>query len=69
MSPGVFPYKSHMGIYRPKTGMAFAPFRSGTDVDFAHFCLESGMVYEGYGSVWTYLSFQFQMNKKERGIC
>ena len=27
------------------------------------------MVYEGYGSVWTYLSFQFQMNEKERGIC
>ena len=22
-----------------------------------------------YGSVWTYLSFQFQMNKKERKIC
>ena len=23
---------------------------------------------ETYGSVWTYLSFQFQMNKKEREI-
>ena len=61
-----------MGIYRPKTGMVFAPFRSGTGVDHALpilICLESGIVYEGYGSVWTYLSFQFQMNKKERGIC
>ena len=31
-------------------------------IDFAHFGLESGMV-------WTYLSFQFQMGKKEREIC
>ena len=24
---------------------------------------------ENYGSVWTYLSFQFQMGKQEREIC
>ena len=32
----------------PQKGMVFAPFRSGTGVPFAHFCLESGMVFEGY---------------------
>ena len=35
---------------------------------FARFGVESGMVFGGnYGSVheWTYLSFQFQMNKNE----
>ena len=39
---------------------------------FAHFGLESGMVFRGnYGSVheWTYLSFQFQMNKNEIEMC
>ena len=38
---------------------------------YAHFGLESGVVFEGTtaGSVWTYLSFQFQMSKKEREIC
>ena len=42
---------------------------------FAHFSLESGRVFEGttgmYGSMgswWKYLSFQFQMSKKERQI-
>ena len=34
-----------------------------TDIDFAYKFLGN------YGSVWTYLSFQFQMNKKERKIC
>ena len=35
---------------------------------FAHFGVESGTVFRGnYGSVhkWTYLSFQFQMDKNE----
>ena len=33
-------------------------------VDFVHFSLESGMVFEGTtGESWTYLSFQLQMNK------
>ena len=39
-----------------------------TCIDFLHFSLESGMVFEGTTGVYerTYLSFQFQMNKKER---
>ena len=36
-------------------------------IDFAHFSLESGMVFEETTGV-MYLSFQFQMNKKEREI-
>ena len=49
--------------------MVFAPFRSGAGVDFAHFSLQSRMVFEDYKSVWTYWSFQFQMNQKEGAIC
>ena len=40
------------------------------DIDFAH-VFWSGIGYGfwgNYGSVWTYLSFQFQMYKKERDI-
>ena len=42
-----------------------------TGIHFAHFGLESGMVFEGTTgrSVWTYLSFQFQKGKKERQMC
>ena len=40
-----------------------------TDIDFAHFGLESGMVFKGTTrSVWTYLSSQFKMSKEEREI-
>ena len=36
-------------------------------VDFAHFGLESGLVFEGTKGAYeiVYLSCQFQMNKKE----
>ena len=41
-----------------------------TGTDFSHFGLESGYGLRGkYGSLLTYLSFQFQMRKKEREIC
>ena len=40
-----------------------------TDIDFAHFGLESGMVFKvTTRSVWTYLSSQFKMSKEEREI-
>ena len=42
----------------------FEPFCLKTGFDFAHFGLESGMVFEGT----MHLSFQFQMSKKEREI-
>ena len=40
-------------------------------VHFAHFGLESGIFLEGTTgrSVWTYLSFQFQVGKKEGETC
>ena len=42
-----------------------------TGKHFAHFGLESGVVFEGTTGVQlrTFLSFQFQMSKKEREIC
>ena len=36
-------------------------------IDFAHFGLEPGMFFEETTGV-MYLSFQFQMNKKEREV-
>ena len=38
-------------------------------IHFAHFGLESGMVFEGTTGLYECLSFQFQMNKKERKRC
>ena len=35
-------------------------------IDFAHFSLESGMVFECMN---LFMVFLFQMNKKEREIC
>ena len=45
--------------------MVLRRFGLKTGIDFAHFGLESGMVFEGTRSVRRYLSFQFQMSKKE----
>ena len=40
-------------------------------VDFVHFGLESGMVFEGTTGVYEriILSFKFQMSKKEKEMC
>ena len=41
-----------------------------TTIHFAHFGLESGMVFEGtHQECMNVLSFHFQMSKKEREIC
>ena len=42
--------------------------KTGTGIDFAHFGLESGMVFEGTTAVSQGLNV-FQMNKKQRIIC
>ena len=51
--------------------MVLPRFGLKTGIDFAHYGLESGMVFEkttgGYEII--YRRFQFQMNKKEREIC
>ena len=70
-----FPLKSHLKTPRgggegysliqavqvcaAPTGRVFAPFWSGIGYGFRG----------NYGSAWRYLSFQFQMSKKEREIC
>ena len=57
------PYISHIGTCCPKG------FGLKKGIDFAYFGLESGMLFEGnYGSLRTYLLFQFQVSKKEREI-
>ena len=40
-----------------------------TGTHFAHFCLESGMVFEGTTGVYERIYREFQMNKKEIEIC
>ena len=54
---GSLPYISHIGMCRSK-GQGFAPFWCGIGCGFQG----------NYGCVRTYLSFQFQMSKKEREI-
>ena len=44
--------------------MVFASFRSQTGIDFAHFGLESGMVFEETKEVYERI-----INKKEREKC
>ena len=59
-------YKSYRYVLPQRVGF-LRHFGLKTDIDFAHFGLESGMTFRGnYESVSTYLSFQFQMIKKER---
>ena len=66
---GSLPYISHIGMWvcAASKGRVFAPFPSENGYTFW-----SGIAY-GFqgndGSIWTYLSFQFQMkNEKERVI-
>jgi len=47
----LLPYLSLLGMYGPK-GYSFAPFRSETGTDFAHFGLESGLVFQGSTGVY-----------------
>ena len=51
-TPGVLPYISHIGMYRPK-GLGFLRrFGLKTGIDFAHLGLGLGMVFEEtYGSL------------------
>ena len=64
---GVLPYICLIGICRLKGYGFCAVLVWNGGVDFACFALNSGMVFDG--SAWTCLSFQFQMDKKERVIC
>ena len=53
----------HIGMCRPKLVLCRSDLK--TSIDFAHFGLELGVVYEGT----TASVYQFQINKKERVIC
>ena len=69
MSPGrVLPYIGHIGMCPPKRVRFLRRFGLKTCKEFAHFGLESGMVFEGATGVYERIcrSFQFQINQKER---
>ena len=51
-------------LYKPYRNV---PPQRHIPIHFVHFGLESGWVFEGTTEV--FLSFQFQMSKKEREIC
>ena len=54
----------------PQTVWVLRHFGLKRGIHFAHFGLESGIAFQwgNYGSVWTYLSFQIQVHKKEKVI-
>ena len=70
MSPGgVLPYIGHIGMCPPHQRVRFLRrFGLKTGKEFAHFGLESGMVFEETTGVYKRIcrSFQFEMNQKER---
>ena len=49
--------------------MVFGPFGLKTGIHFAHYCLESGVVFEGTTGAYERIYREFQMNKKEIEIC
>ena len=65
-------YINHILRYVPPQGVwSLCLFGLETGIDFVHFGLESGMIFEGTTGVYglIILSFQFQMSKKEKEIC
>ena len=63
----VFQYNLNYSIFKPQY-LIFKPQCSIFKPQYS-FCSEVGYSFRGnYGSVWTYLPFQFQMRKKEREI-
>ena len=66
---GVLPYISHRGMFRPK-GYGFCAVLVWKRVETLPILVWNRYRFQGnYGSVRKYLSFQCQMNKKEREIC
>ena len=49
---GGLPYISHIGMCRPKRVGCFRCFGLKTGIDFTHFGLESGMVFNGTTGVY-----------------
>ena len=65
---GGIPYISHICMCLPK-GRVLPPFWLKTGINFDHFGLESGLVFEELRECMNSLSFQFQMIQKERVRC
>ena len=66
----ILPFSNHIGMPPRQRVCFFVPFRFENGYRVCPFW--SGIVYGFRGNcgiVWTYLSFQLQMNKKERVIC
>ena len=66
---GVLPYISHIGVCSAPKGMVFAPFWSENGYTLPILVWNRYRFQGNYGSLRKYLSFQCQMNKKEREIC
>ena len=67
---GVNPYIYRIQSLWLRSGRVFAPLWSENGYTLCP--IRCGVAYglrRKYGSVWTYLSFQFQISKKEREIC
>ena len=66
---GILPYISYQ-VFAVPSGRVFAPFWFENGYTLCPFWSGIGYGFRGnYGSVWTYLPFQFQMSKEEREIC
>ena len=66
---GVLPYISHTEYVLPYRVGFLRRIGLKTGIHFAHFNLESGIVFEGTMECMNVLlPFQFQMSKKEREI-
>ena len=62
-------YISHICMATP-SGRVFMPFWCENGNTLCSFWSGIGLSFRGnFGSVWTFLSFQFQMSKKETEIC
>ena len=68
--PGeALPYIRQVKVYAAPSGRIFEPFWSENGYTLCPFWSGIGLGFrESYGRVWTLLSFQFQISKKEREI-
>ena len=57
MSRGELPYISHIGMCRPEGYIFVSRFGLKTGIHFAHFVLESGIVFDGTTGVILFWVF------------
>ena len=70
--PGVLPYITHIGMCRPTGyGMArvwFSRFGLKTGIDFVHFGLESGMVFEEIRRIYEHICRKKGQDLENRAV-